>query len=521
MKTSMLCVVLILLLCATESLSQNCDGRRDGKNIAFNGDFEQTYGTCTSDVGYATASKGALGWNGVPGNIDGRTFYLNSCSPPGTYDPLDNVYGTQEPLNGDGYFTIVAGPLQGISPVEEAYEGYIAHELITPLVKSITYYIEFSVSLADVSTVGVKSLGMYLTHNVADLSPASELNYHNLTPQIPNNFPSPTAYLNYNGWVKICGYYTPTVDGVKYLVIGRFRNEPYEYSGTPGYNSQTLNRPVYYVDGVYIQEYACCPENKYFQNTSSLPAKTSVNNELVAGYNVVALPPGNVNITNGQSVTFQSGNRIVLKPGFNAQTGSNFSIILAPCMRGVDDNQLAVTITVDASVPGQYTLIASASHGSGGYTYRWNTGATTASITVMDDPSLYKVVATDNIPDPSTPPPCNVRVGIGEFITECTLCRQSSVTNKPEVTTTSAEVTSGAYQVYPNPSRGIFTVKLSEDIASYSVMTLLGQVLLMQQLDLSSTREITLDISVHGKGIYLLRTVDVHRKSTTRFIVTE
>ena len=75
-----------------------------------------------------------------------------------------------------------------------------------------------------------------------------------------------------------------------------------------------------------------CLNDKYYQNTSSLPSLTKVANSIEAGSNVIVNDPqGPVTVENGQAAIFESNSQIILKPGFHAKNGSDFHALILDC----------------------------------------------------------------------------------------------------------------------------------------------------------------------------------------------
>ena len=330
----------------------------------------------------------------------------------------------------------------------------------------MTYYLEFFVSLAEASERNVNGFGIYLTNDINDFSNpniiANSKNYYNLIPQIPNDFPSVTPYSDRAGWTKISGTFTPTVDGIKYVLIGNFSDD--FFSDPSNYNGNSEDFPYYFIDDVFLGEFSCCPDEAIFQNTESLPQTTSVNNQILAGSSVdQSQQSGEVIVKANQNVVFKSGNGIFLKPGFSTEEGATFSAVLGECEKGIDDNQLFVIIN-EESLGNQIRLTAEVANGSGNYNYAWSTGATSSTIVVPSSSQSYTVVVTDNVNDSSATSPCDRRVGWAEFVDNCSFCRSQSVAhrdqtiNSNELQEIESETANQMLVVYPNPSSGIFHV---------------------------------------------------------------
>ncbi len=129
---------------------------------------------------------------------------------------------------------------------------------------------------------------------------------------------SPCTWYHYeSGWIKI--------DDNEYdrLLIGGGGNNPAGDMFGPRY---------FYLDGVELWNGKdCCTDNILYENTSSLPALSSAGNSIKAGYDVGSLTlNGNVNVLNGQNVTFRSNN-IFLESGFSTAPGANFIAEIVDC----------------------------------------------------------------------------------------------------------------------------------------------------------------------------------------------
>jgi Secretion system C-terminal sorting domain len=493
-----------------QALSQSCTGKDFSNSKSANGSFEFFKNNCLTDIGLITSTNGPTAWESVASFS--ASIHLNTCSSLGSFHPVDNTWGSQSPRTGNADIRIRSGPCSGLCIVEDAASeySYLKQDLATPLLKGVTYYIEFYVSLADISRYGVNSLGMYLTNNPNDFIPQSgQTNLTHLTPQIPNIYPSATSYLDSNGWTKICGFYTPMVDGVKYIVIGNFRGvSNYSTSNNIGYKGKLESIPYYYIDDVYIGEYSCCPEERAFQNSSSLPSKTSVNNTIVAGNNIIPQPVGDVVVQVGQNVAFKAGNSVFLKPGFKALLGSTFSAKIGACEKGLDNNQLKVSIQTIISGT-QITLTPTVTNGSGNYVYNWSNGATSSSITVPIGFNTYTLVVTDLVQDSSYPSPCNSRVGWAQYVGNCPTCRISArieiATETEQEELVEKANKENNVSVYPNPSAGVVNIKTTEEVKLLTILNSIGSAMENKVFGNIGTKEIQIDMGNYPKGSYIFQ----------------
>jgi hypothetical protein len=153
--------------------------------------------------------------------IIGTPDYLQTCADINSgYNPNNHIYGSQVPRTGDSMTGIIAS-----SPgtVGGTASEYIIQEFDQPLIQGRSYNVEFYVSLADKMKYACNGIGAYFTNNFNSLfQTVLKPNYDNFTPQIPSAFPN--SYLtDVIGWTKVSGTYTPSISGVKWIVIGNFR----------------------------------------------------------------------------------------------------------------------------------------------------------------------------------------------------------------------------------------------------------------------------------------------------------
>jgi len=143
-----------------------------------------------------------------------------------------------------------------------------------------------------------------------------------------------------------------------------------------------------------------CPAYVLYQNTQSLPALTTAADYIEAGYNITSGTPGNVVVTSGQNVEFRAGKKVILQPGFSVQPGGYFTADIQQCVSTLSAyiSQGTVNNPSSCSSGNCYSYVLQAMpNGVGDYTYSWNTGATTQSITVTPTTSqTYFVTIHDN-----------------------------------------------------------------------------------------------------------------------------
>ena len=223
------------------------------QNLVSNGDFSSQGSGCNiKDFANPPAS-----WSkaSVDYSNDHTPDFYHTCAGVGNPNyPAANWNGCSNPLSGAGYVGLLAFPSLNSTPFVDHDFEYI-QQTISTLSSSTTYYIEFYVKPASgaFNHGAVKTLGMYLTDDLADLQQPSDddIGLHHLLPQIRNS----SAYYNdATHWTKISGTFNPPSSGYKYIVIGNFDSGINYGSGTvsllPGESGSYLS--YYYIDGVTI-----------------------------------------------------------------------------------------------------------------------------------------------------------------------------------------------------------------------------------------------------------------------------
>ena len=274
--TKFLILLLVSVCLARPTYSQN---------LVTNPDLEN-YAVCP-DGPVPSSSQFPTGWNNTADFVN-TPDYFNTC---------DYTSGYQNPRSGAGYTgagVYLTGSIVGGTGTAYRSE-YLYQVLSTPLSAGTEYYIEFWVSLAEFSGTSIKHLGMYLTNDPDELVPVDDIftdGLYNLNPQIPNTYPASNFYSNTSGWTKISGFFTPSVSGVRHIVIGNFDGGI--LNGNPSLQANPGGTPgsqisYYYFDDVTIGPISGCPADmaseipyRAFTNPASTICKNSVNNTYTA-----------------------------------------------------------------------------------------------------------------------------------------------------------------------------------------------------------------------------------------------
>jgi len=209
-----------------------------GENLVENGSFESTTGK-TKKLGGIEAATGWVSPTGVRADLFTPAAKLPEISTP------TNVYGSEEPKDGDNYAGIVAYSYNDKMP-----RSYVSTKLTSPLKKGLTYCIQANVSLAELSKYSCNQLGVHVSKKQFATEEKSSIidKTHIL---IKDNKVLNAMY----GWDRVCGSFVAE-GGEKYITIGNFTNndkvlteknkKPDNIKGT------ILIASYYYIDDVSV-----------------------------------------------------------------------------------------------------------------------------------------------------------------------------------------------------------------------------------------------------------------------------
>lgn len=167
-------------------------------------------------------------------------------------------------------------------------------------------------------------------------------------------------------------------------------------------------------------------------------------------------------------------------------------------------NTAVITVTVNAlpviGASSTHSMICTGSSSTltatGASSYTWNTGGTTAGITVSPTVTTSYTVTGMNANG------CTAMAMVTQSVSLCTgiehLSSSSSVNAK----------------AYPNPNQGIFSVEVPE-ISEVSVSNALGEVLLIHTMEAGKHE---LDLRDQADGIYIVKIVSGHRQEVLKLI---
>ncbi len=175
---------------------------------------------------------------------------LFSTSAQGTEIGVpDNIYGKEEPSDGDNYAGIIAYSYRGKDP-----RTYVSRELKEKLNKGARYCVSYKVSLADLSKYAVNNLGAFLSKNPIEIDTKKDivLGKKEEFVRIADNKVFEKRY----SWEKMCGEFVAN-GGEKFITIGNF-NETTDTDWKKlrkkkGFNGAQIPYAYYYIDEVVVK----------------------------------------------------------------------------------------------------------------------------------------------------------------------------------------------------------------------------------------------------------------------------
>jgi len=218
------------------SVAGDCDICTQISSFSANGDFE-SYSYCASTLG---ASDSLECWQNPTTSTPDFFNRCNANDPEALNGVPHNIFGSQEPYNGNGYGGFYALQINN-------YREYFQNKLASPLMPGITYLVSFQVSLADTSGKAISDIGIYFSADLTDLTSPVFLGVLPYIPQIENT----TIIDDTLNWVTISGTFTPT-EQINYAIIGNFNEN--DESDAITLSSGDPNFAYYYLDALSISE---------------------------------------------------------------------------------------------------------------------------------------------------------------------------------------------------------------------------------------------------------------------------
>lgn len=171
--------------------------------------------------------------------------YFNSCDTSSTFYgvPSNFIGGYQFAHSGNAYAGLLAYNAGMFN------REYVEIELLSPLISSQIYYVQYYISLADEYKYAIENMGAMFTDTLFNPYPPPSFSWNTGLPQIEN----PTGVLldNKTIWMSVSGSFV-ALGGEKYLTIGNFRDDTNTVSQYLGSTSGSFSAAYYYIDDVYV-----------------------------------------------------------------------------------------------------------------------------------------------------------------------------------------------------------------------------------------------------------------------------
>ena len=188
----------------------------NAQNLVQNGDFEQNSGcpTGTAQIDKATPwTNPCLPPYGINGTQSGSSDYHHSCSTSLQTGVPNNAMGYQPAHSGNGY----SGFYVGLSVTD--FREYIEATFSDPLIANNCYQLSLYVSLSNMSSYAVDTLGIYFSNTYI-----TGLHQHTPLPYVPQLQLHPGYISETLSWMYVSTTFTAT-GGENYMIIGNFNND--------------------------------------------------------------------------------------------------------------------------------------------------------------------------------------------------------------------------------------------------------------------------------------------------------
>ncbi len=232
------------------------------QNLVYNGDFE-IYSTCPDNTSIPTLMQieYCTGWTAP--RRQGTSDYFNVCSPLNPQQTVPtvgvphNLFGTQEPMSGNGYVGLYGWFSFGYNLFE--YREYVQTKLAQHLQKGKAYKFSFNASLA-YSSYTIQKLGAVFSKESFYEDTDDRIN---AVPQIVN---SNGYLLDSLGWTLIEG--TFLADGTEeYLTIGYFEDSVTMKDTIPILDpNEYFHWCYFYIDNACLEEVSLNIPNVFTPN---------------------------------------------------------------------------------------------------------------------------------------------------------------------------------------------------------------------------------------------------------------
>lgn len=510
------------------------------QNLVPNPSFE-SYINCSFSQGDADHASGwfkSSVFNQPPSHAD----YCNSCS--NFYGVPNNPWGTENAATGNGYIAMTTKV-----PAWGQYRENIYAQLISPLSIGTTYSLSFKISLCDNFRLASDKMGLKFSM------------FPNISISNSAHLFASTPVSQQNGWTVITGTFTAD-SAYTYIGVGNFFDDANtnEVLVCP---SCTQNYNIYYLDDISVSPIAALPPVSLFYHSGNSCMGSTVQLTDSSSNN-----PNSwlwtVNPQNGSAISnpaaqhpnivfSQSGTYTVsLQASNSSGAGNTYTStvqIYPPPSLTLSSNQASVcaggSVQLTATGANAYNWINPSQQGSSIFVYpqqsRFYSVMATDSNGCSAKDSIFVIVRplpslsitatglvlcygtstqllafgaqtytwlpgnSNNNPFLTSPASTTIYTVTGSDAFGCKAKQQLTITVSECI---GIESQSGSTDLfyYPNPSNGqiTFSTGLPED-AELSIINSLGQLIKTFSAREVNENERRLDLSVLGKGIYLVQ----------------
>lgn len=208
------------------------------ENLVQNGSFESISGKARK-LGAIEVATGWVSPTGVRADIFTPAAKVDDIGTPA------NIYGTEEPKDGQNYAGIVAYSYNDKMP-----RTYLMTKLDAPMKKGMTYCVTFNVALAELSKYAVSELGAHISKKAFGTDEKSSI-----IDKTHIKHSRGKVFNGMYGWDLICGSYTAE-GGEKFITIGNFTNnkdiEPEKSKKPADMRGTQIIAAYYYIDDVTV-----------------------------------------------------------------------------------------------------------------------------------------------------------------------------------------------------------------------------------------------------------------------------
>ncbi len=364
------------------------------QNLVINPSFEIQSSCPLGPSALENANNWHHPFNNIIGDTCSTSDLFSTCSPFGAFGvgvPA-NIMGNEAAHTGNSYAGIIlfeGFALTGCTSLfGSSWREYVEGELSAPMQAGQTYCVSFFVSLADNVKWSTNDIGVYFSNSLVNVNCTSVNNsVLQVSPQLEYTGPDLD---NVSGWTELSWAYTAT-GGEQFITIGNFKNDAnttYSCSNANAFNPYSY----YYIDDVSVTLGACsapCNLDVAIQSSQEdcIQGGTA---DLTA---VASSGSGNYGYAWTGLGTGQTENNV--GNGTYTVTVTDLSTV------GCSSTE---TITIDILTPvtaeaGLNDTICKSESGqliaSGGGTYSWDVGGTSAELNVEPGTTtIYTVTVT-------------------------------------------------------------------------------------------------------------------------------